>query len=187
MTRKISDTCFEVFHSGTRWQLIRNVQHLKLAEPVELIPNNTSVNILPGRSQLYVHDKHLPDLQWLFTKYKIQLSDLLMKWATQMANPCDDQILPQQTKKVRAKKYQKRNVSQPPQPELVVKQSTRGCTIVQRQDPDYVYTVKVCNLSHIKLLCQSDMHTYMHHMGVPSTPNGSSVAMRANPPTSMST
>ena len=72
ITRKISDTCFEVFHSGSRTQLVRNMQHLKLAEPVD----NTSVNILPGRSQLYVCDEHLPDLQWLFNKHKVQMSNL---------------------------------------------------------------------------------------------------------------
>ena len=95
ITRKISDTCFEVFHSGTRTRLMRNVQHLKLAEPVELILDNTSVNILPGRSQLYVRDEHLPDLQWLFTKHKVQLSDLFNKRATQTTKPRDNEVLPQ--------------------------------------------------------------------------------------------
>ncbi len=83
ITHKISDTCFEVFHSGTRTRLIRNVQHLKLAEPMELILDNTSVNILPSRSQLYMRDEHLLDLQWLFTKHKVQLSDLFTNRATQ--------------------------------------------------------------------------------------------------------
>ena len=76
ITRKISDNCFEVFHSGTRTRLVRNVQHLKLAEPVELILDNTLVNIFPGRSQLYMRDEHLPDLQWLFNKHKVQMSNL---------------------------------------------------------------------------------------------------------------
>ncbi len=97
ITRKISDTCFEVFHSGTRTRLIRNVQHLKLAEPVELILDNTSVNILPGRSQLYVCDEHLLDLQWLFTKHKVQLSNLFEQCAMQTTKPRDDEVLPQLT------------------------------------------------------------------------------------------
>ncbi len=87
ITRKISDTCFEVFHSGTRTRLVCNVQHLKLTEPVELILDNTSVNILPSCSQLYVCDEHLSDLQWLFTKHKVQLSDFFTNRATQTTKP----------------------------------------------------------------------------------------------------
>ncbi len=52
VTHKISDTCFKVFHSGTRTRLRHNVQHLKLTEPVELILDNTSVN-MTSISQTY--------------------------------------------------------------------------------------------------------------------------------------
>ncbi len=148
ITRKISDTCFEVFHSGTR--LVRNVQHLKLAEPVELILDSTSVNILPGRSQLYMCDEHLLDLQWLFTKHKVQLSDLFTNHATQTTKPQDDEVLLQQAPSIKVKRCPKHPPTPPPPP--VVRQSTRGCTIVQHQDPDYVYTCQVCNVSHTKLL-----------------------------------
>ncbi len=122
ITRKISDSCFEVFHSGTRTRLIRNVQHLKLAEPVELILDNMSVNILPGRSQLYVHDKHLPDLQWLFTKHKVQLSDLFKQCATQTTKPCDDEVLLQLPPPTKTTKHPPRPPTPPPQ--LVARQST---------------------------------------------------------------
>ncbi len=125
ITHKISDTCFKVLHSGTRIRLVCNVQHLKLAEPVELILDNTSVNILPGCSQLYVHDEHLPDLQWLFNKHKVQLSDLFKQLATQTMKPRDDEALPPPTKTT---KHLRRPSTPPPQP--VAKQSTQGRTIV---------------------------------------------------------
>ena len=151
ITRKISDTCFEVFHSGTRTRLVRNIQHLKLADPVELILDNTSVNILPGCSQLYMHDEHLPDLQWLFNKHKVQLSDLFQQCATQTTKPHDDEVLPQLVPPARAKnRPQQKAVAPPPQP--VTKQSTQGRTIVRCQDPDFVYTCRVCNISRTKLL-----------------------------------
>ncbi len=151
ITRKISDTCFEVFHSGTRTRLVRNVQHLKLVEPVELILDNTSVNILPGRSQLYVRDEHLPDLQWLFTKHKVQLSNLFNKRATQTTKPRDNEVLPQLAPPAKARtRAQPKPVLPPPQP--VTKQSTRGRTILRHQDPDFVYTCKVHNVSRTKLL-----------------------------------
>ncbi len=123
ITRKISDTCFEVFHSGTRTRLIRNMQHLKLAEPVELILDNTSVNILPGRSQLYVRDEHLPDLQWLFTKHKVQLSDLFTKRATETMKPRDDEVLPQLAPPAKLKTHPQQKAVSPP-PQSVAKQST---------------------------------------------------------------
>ncbi len=152
ITRKISDTCFEVFHSGTRTRFIRNVQHLKVAEPVELILDNTSVNILPSRSQLYVRDEHLPDLQWLFTKHKVQLSDLFTQCTTQTTKPRDDEVLPQLAPAIKVKKCPQRPPTPPPPPQLVVRQSTRGRTIIQCQDPDYVYTCRVRNVSRTKLL-----------------------------------
>ena len=128
ITRKISDTCFEVFHSGTRTQLVRNMQHLKLAEPVELILDNMSVNILPSCSQLYMRDEHLPDLQWLFTKHKVQLSDLFKQRAMQTTKPRDDEILPQLTPPTKPTKHPLRPSTPPSQP--VAKQSTRGRTII---------------------------------------------------------
>ncbi len=151
ITRKISDTCFEVFHSGSRTQLVRNVQYLKLTEPVELILDNMSVNILPGRSQLYVRDEHLPDLQWLFNKHKVQMSDLFRQRATETTKPCDNNVLPQMTPAAKAKTRIQLDTP-PPIPPPVVKQSTRGCTIIRRQDPDFVYTCRVRNVSRTKLL-----------------------------------
>ncbi len=122
ITRKISDTCFEVFHSSTRTQLIRNIQHLKLAEPVELILDNTSVNILPSHHQLYVRDEHLPDLQWLFTKHKVQLSELFKQHAMQTTKPRDDEVLPQLLPPTKTTKCPPRPSTPPPQP--VARQST---------------------------------------------------------------
>ncbi len=151
ITRKITDTCFEVFHSGTRTRLICNVQHLKLVELVELILDNTSVNILPGRSQLYMRDEHLPDLQWLFNKHKVQMSDLFCQRATETTKPRDNDVLPQMTPPAKAKICLQPDTA-PPIPPPVAKQSTRGCTIVRCQDPDFVYTCKVRNVSHTKLL-----------------------------------
>ena len=151
ITRKISDTCFEVFHSGTRTRLIRNVQHLKLGELVELILDNTSVNILPGHSQLYVRDEHLPDLQWLFDKHKVQLSDLFRKRATETTKMRDEEALPQMTPTLKTNPHPPPNVALPvPQP--TAKQSTRYRTIMRRQDPDFVYTCRVRNVSRTKLL-----------------------------------
>ncbi len=124
ITRKISDTCFEVFHSGTRTRLVCNMQHLKLAEPVELILDNTSVNILPSHSQLYVHDEHLPDLQWLFTKHKVQLSYLFTKCTTQTTKSRDDEALPQLPPTTKTKKRPQRPPTPPPPPQPVVRQST---------------------------------------------------------------
>ena len=117
ITGKISDTCFEVFHSGTRTRLVRNVQHLKLAEPVELILDNTSVNILPGRSQLYVRDEHLP------AKHKVQLSDLFTKQATETTKPRDNEVLPQLAPPAKVKTRPQLKVVPPP-PQPVAKQST---------------------------------------------------------------
>ena len=151
ITRKISETCFEVLHSGTRTQLVRNVQHLKLAEPVELILDNTSVNILPGCSQLYMRDKHLPDLQWLFDKHKVQMSDLFRKRATETMKTCDDDVLPQLMPTIKTNPSPWPNAA-PLAPQLTAKQSTRGCTIVRCQDPDFVYTCRVRNVSCTKLL-----------------------------------
>ncbi len=158
ITLKISDTCFEVFHSDTRTRLVRNVQHLKLAEPVELILDNTSVNILPGRSQLYMRDEHLPDLQWLFTKHKVQLSDLFNKRATETTKH-DDEVLPQLAPPAKARTRPQPKTVLPP-PQLVAKQSTREHTILRRQDPDFVYTCRVCNVSCTKLLYQ--LHAIFH-------------------------
>ena len=148
ITRKISDTCFEVLHSGTRTRLVRNVQHLKLAEPVELILDNTLVNILPGRSQLYVRDEHLPDLQWLFDKHKVQMSDLFCKRATETMKPCDDNVLPQRIPPAKAKIHPQPDTAPP----AATMQSTRGRTIIRCQDPDFVYTCRVRNVSRTKLL-----------------------------------
>ena len=127
------------------------MQHLKLAEPVELILDNTSVNILPSRSQLYVRDKHLPDLQWLFDKHKVQMSDLFRKRATETTKTCDDDVLPQLTPTVKMNPRPWLNVALP-EPQPVAKQSTRGRTIVHRQDPDFVYTCRVRNVSRTRLL-----------------------------------
>ena len=151
ITRKISDTCFEVFHSGTRTRLIRNMQHLKLAEPVELILDNTSVNILPGRSQLYVRDEHLPDLQWLFDKHKVQMSDLFHKRATETTKTHDEDILPQMMPTAKTNPCPRPDAAQPAS-HLMPKQSTRGRTIVRRQDPDFEYTCRLRNVSRTKLL-----------------------------------
>ena len=151
ITRKISDMCFEVFHSGTRTQLVRNMQHLKLAEPVELILDNTLVNILPGRSQLYVRDEHLPDLQWLFNKHKVQMSDLFRKRASETTKPCDDDVLPQRIPPAKAKTRPQPDTAPPAAPPVMM-QSTRGRTIARCQDPDFVYTCRVRNVSRTKLL-----------------------------------
>ncbi len=150
ITCKISDTCFEVFHSGTRTRLICNVQHLKLAEPMELILD-MSVNILPGRSQLYVRDEHLPDLQWLFNKHKVQMSDLFRKQASETTKPCDEDVLPQRIPPAKAKTHPQPDTVPPAAPPVTM-QSTRGRTIIRHQDPDFVYTCRVCNVSHTKLL-----------------------------------
>ncbi len=151
ITHKILDTCFEVFHSGTRTRLIHNVQHLKLTEPVELILDNTSVNILPGRSQLYVRDEHLPDLQWLFDKHKVQLSDLFHKRATETMKTRNEDVLPQMMPTLKMNPRPPPNVALPAS-QPMTKQSTRGCTIVHCQDPDFVYTCRVRNVSRTKLL-----------------------------------
>ena len=151
ITRKISDTCFEVFHSGTRTRLVRNVQHLKLVEPVELILDNMSVNILPGHSQLYVRDEHLPDLQWLFNKHKVQMSDLFHQRASATTKPCDDDILPQRVPPAQTKACPQPDTAPPATPPVMT-QSTRGHTIIRRQDPDFVYTCRVHNMSRTKLL-----------------------------------
>ncbi len=127
------------------------MQHLKLAEPVELILDNTSVNILPGRSQLYVHDEHLPDLQWLFNKHKVQMSDLFHQRATETMKPRDHDVLPQMTPTAKAKIRLQPDTA-PPIPPPVAKQSTRGRTIIRRQDPNFVYTCRVRNVSRTKLL-----------------------------------
>ncbi len=150
ITCKISDTCFKVFHSGTRTRLVRNVQHLKLAKPVELILDNTSVNILPSHSQLYMRDEHLLDLQWLFTKHKVQLSDLFKQRAMQTTKPRDNEVLPQLMPPTKQTKCPLRPSTPPPQP--VAKQSTRRRTIVRHQDPDFAYTCRVRNVSCTKLL-----------------------------------
>ncbi len=127
------------------------MQHLKLAEPVELILDNTSVNILPGRSQLYVRDEHLPDLQWLFDKHKVQLSDLFRKRATGTTKTRDENVLLQMTPTIKMDTRPRPNVALPA-PQQTAKQSTRRHTIICHQDPDFVYTCRVRNVSRTKLL-----------------------------------
>ena len=127
------------------------MQHLKLAEPVELILDNTSVNILPGRSQLYVRDEHLPDLQWLFNKHKVQMSDLFCQQASETTKPRDDDVLPQRVPPAKAKTCSQLDTVPPATPPVTT-QSTRGHTIIRRQNPDFVYTCRVRNVSHTKLL-----------------------------------
>ncbi len=127
------------------------MQHLKLAEPVELILDNTSVNILPGHSQLYVRDEHLPDLQWLFDKHKVQMSNLFRKRATETTKTHDNDVLPQLMPSVKMNPHPRPKVALP-EPQPAAKQSTRGRTIVRRQDPNFVYICRVRNVSHTKLL-----------------------------------
>ncbi len=78
-------TCFDVHNHATGSKLTRNLKHLCLAEPVELLLDNTSLSSAP-RLQLYLHFEHIPDLHWLIEKHKIILSPEQTRKAKQLTD-----------------------------------------------------------------------------------------------------
>ena len=65
--------------------------------------------------------------------------------------PRDNDVLPQMTPPAKAKIRLQPDTA-PPIPPPVAKQSTQGHTIIRHQDPDFVYTCRVRNVSRTKLL-----------------------------------
>ena len=103
VVQKESDRTVQIEHleSGKKYRV--GVQNLKRTEPLAILLENSSIDLFPGGSRLFLPASDMPDLKWSFEGSSPELDELVMKKLKEAvrdrSNDNEEQLLSQLAQK----------------------------------------------------------------------------------------
>ena len=113
--------------SGKKYKV--GMQHLKHADPLALLLDNSQIDLFPGRTRLYMPAQDLPDLNWPAEENLPQLGELNQKKLIEATRDRTHDRGEQDPTDELGTSVDKKDV----------KRSRKGRIIIPKKRPDFVY------------------------------------------------